>query len=314
MKNRWIIAIILGFGLLFNSCEEFIEKDISDQWVYGLSPTDFSVTDILTPTLKWKEVKGATSYNLQVFGMTDSTYTRIKEFIVDTNLRTTQFTVTLRSGYYAWHIYGKNNGGETGLSVFRFQIDSTADITKQKIILISPGNGKILDNPEVEFTWKGLPSATAYNVQIYPKDETKAIYSEVIVNATTTKFVFDKKKASYTWRVNAMNGNLNSPYTEYALTIDTSRLQVPVVTFPKNDTTTINKLPVQLRWSGVTNAEGYTVQIAKDSTIVDETKKVTDVFYDYTNAVKSTRYYWRVKSYNGKSESKYSKWWYFMYK
>lgn len=315
MKTKWILLMIIGIGMLLNSCEEFIERDISDQWVYALSPPDFAVTDALNTTFKWKEVKGASSYNLQLF-RTDSTYLHIKEFLVDTNVRTTQFEYALGSGYYRWHIYGKNNGGETGLSIFRFQVDSTTDITKQKIVLIAPINGYIADNPKVEFRWKKLPSADSYEFQIYRKGEQQALFSKLIDEESLT-YTFKSEKESYVWTVRALKGSFSSQKTEFALTVDTSRLATPMVISPKNDTTTINKLPVQLKWGSVPNAIDYTVQVSEDSTYSEsqmDVKTVKDLFYDYSKADKSKRYYWRVKANKGTVGSKYSKWWYFMYK
>lgn len=319
MKNRWIIALAVFIGIAFNSCEEFIEKDISDQWVYCISPSDFSVTDILTTTFKWKEVKGAEAYNLQIYRTTDSTFGTVAEFIADTNVRETQYTCTLRSGYYKWLIYGKNNGGETGLSVFRFTIDSTADISKQKVILRLPVDKKVLDGTTVDFKWDKIASADAYNFMIFPQDSTTAIHFK-IVDGTSTSYTFRPVKATYRWRVSALKGNISSAFTEYTLTIDTTKPVIPVpdIIAPKNDTISIHTLPVRLSWNTVGDASDYTVQISKDSTYseakMEQVKTVSALYYDYINPESTIRYYWRVKANKDKNTGKYSKWWYFKYK
>jgi hypothetical protein len=314
MKNK-IVAIIgfLIFGFLFNSCEEFIEKELKDEWVYVEAPVDYARVDVLTQTLKWKEVEGADAYNLQVYRTNDN-YLNLEEFIVDTNVRATQFTYTFKPGYYKWQIYAKNNGSESGLSVFHFQIDSSGDLSNQKVILLTPRNGNITDTLEQEFTWQSIPSASEYTFQIYPENSTVALLTKIVKNGTATNFTFPSTKATYRWRVFAMNGNIQSPYTEYKLSIDTTKLVQPIVISPKNDTAVFTN-PVQLKWNGVLNATSYKVQISRDSTYAEAQMDISQVInatsYNFDKATTLVNYYWRVKAIKGGSEGPYTRWWLF---
>ncbi len=317
MKNKLLIVFtVLITGFLLPSCEEFIESNISSQWVYGTSPSDYSKTDVLTQTFKWKEVKGATSYNLQIFKTTDDTYETVKEFVVDTNVRATQFIYTLKPGYYRWQIYGQNNGSETGLSVFRFQIDSTSDISNQKVVLLTPSNNKISDSLDHEFSWSPLYMAQEYNLQIYtyPYKGGIPLYS-VNTKSTSTKHKFTNT-GEFAWRVCALNGLLSSPYSEFKLTIDTLLLEVPVVISPKNDTLSITTSPIELRWNTVPKATNYRIQVSEDTTYAPLLMLVNELTnnnntYSFSKALISTKYYWRVIATKDNKESKPSFWWSF---
>jgi hypothetical protein len=304
--------MLFTIGILFYSCEDFVERDLSDQWVYVSSPSDFSSSDALTQTLNWKEVKGATSYNLQLFKTTDNTYLTVSEFIVDTTVKATHYTCTLKPGFYKWQIYGKNNGSQTGLSVFRFQIDSTGDISNQKIILVSPANNAIKDSLKLTFDWKTLSTADGYNLQIFPLKGSSAVYSEVVRNPPV-EYTF-AKAGDYRWRVSAIKGTFVSPYSEFTLHIDTLRPATPVVVSPKNDTTALN-IPIQLKWNTVTTATLYKVQVATDSTMNDSQMTVSETtsntFYNFDKGTAATKYYWRVKAIKDTHEGSYSWWWSF---
>jgi hypothetical protein len=312
MKTKLFLAsvIILTFRFL-SSCNDIIEKDLSDKWVYGITPPDFSVSQLQTQTFKWEKVEGAESYNLQIY-KTSIDYGTITEFIADTNVRATEYVYALKPGFYKWYIYAQNGGGKSGLSIFRFQIDSTGDVSTQKVILLYPPDKKVSDSLEQTFRWAPLTTATAYNIQIFTATGNTALYSKNVTSTSET-YTFTNP-GTYKWRVFAMNGTLVSPYTEYTLTIDTAITPIPVIVSPKNDTT-LKTQPVALKWNAVKDATEYSFQITKDihlpETQMDSVAKTTYNYCNYYSSVLNTKYYWRVKAIRKNKESEYSEWNYF---
>lgn len=314
MKNKLLMALAIFLTYYFSSCDDIIEKDLTDDWVYGISPQDFAVANDLTQTFKWEKVKGAESYNLQIY-KTAKDYNTIQEFVADTNVKTTQYVHTLKPGYYKWFIYAQNGSSRSGMSIFRFQVDSTSDVSNQKVVLIYPTDKKLSDSLLQTFSWVPLPAAKQYNLQIFESGNNIALFSK-ITTGSSESYTF-QKKGTYKWRVSAMNGTLTSPYTEYTLTIDTSIATVgtPVVVSPKNDTTTIRTNPVVLTWNGVSGASSYRIEVARDTTgtarDTTATAPATAVSQTYFSTIISTKYYWRIKAIKNGTEGTFSRWWLF---
>lgn len=316
MRNNFLVVLALFLVCVFASCEELFEKDLKDDWVYAIAPEDFSTVNSQTPILSWEKVKGAISYNLKIYS-TLKGYNVTTGLIVDTNVTGTQFTQSLKSGYYKWDIYAQNGSSRSGLSVFRFQVDSIADITNQMVIIESPKGDAAIDTLSVEFKWYPLINATKYNVQIFDNKLNTIGGKDVDKNQTNYTYNF-VKGGKYTWRIIAFNGTFSSQPSEATFTIDTIHIDVPVVLSPKNDTTGIHTQPVVFRWNPVPNVTNYYIEVAKDTTIgkveIDTTYTTsgTGVFYqNYYNSTLSQKYYWRIRALRGAAKGSFSSWWYF---
>jgi hypothetical protein len=315
IKLAFFVAALLVLCHFFYSCDDIVERDLSKQWVYGITPQDFSVSTLITQTFKWKEVKGAESYNLQIY-KTESDFSTIKEFVADTNVRSTQYVCSLKSGYYKWQIYAQNNGGHSGLSIFRFQIDSTGELGQQKVELLSPVNNYSTDTLDQVFTWTPIPAATSYNFQIFAANSTTASVSEIIKAPNNSYKYSFLKVGTYSWQVTATNGVSSTPPSSFNLTIDTASVPVPTLISPVNDTTTVTGSYVSLKWNSVKNATSYYVQVTRntsssqmDTSATIETPLVTFCNYYYSDKNKlGTKYYWRVKAKQQSREGNFSNW------
>jgi hypothetical protein len=314
MRTKFLLALSIFLIYELMSCNEFVERDLKKQWVYVVSPPDFSVINTQTPILSWKEVKGAESYNLKLFRMSKQ-YGTTMELIVDTNVRSTQYMQALKSGYYKWDIFAQNATSQSGLSTFRFQIDSITDITFQQVILKKPKNKHITDTLKQTFEWESVSSATDYNIQIYELNNPIAIVSKLTgKNSTAFTYDFPKATKTYRWTVAALSGNLSSPYSERTITIDTAYVGIPIIIAPKNDTNTIRKNPVNLSWELVGGASGYYLEIARDTLSTTDTTATLDATtysLNYYHSELSKIYYWRMKALKNKNGSAFTKWWSF---
>jgi hypothetical protein len=315
IKLTLFVAVLVTLSHFFYSCEDILEKDLSKQWVYAIAPQDFSVSTFATQTFKWKEVKGAESYNLQISRTTDNTFSTIQEFVVDTNVRSTQYSCTLKPGYYKWEIFAQNNSSQSGLSRFRFQIDSTSDLSKQKVLLLYPWNNKSTDSLQQVFTWSALSAATDYYFQIYPLNGNIATISAIVHAPNNTYSYTLPAGGTYTWQVSATNGVSSTPFSAFKLTIDTTAVPVPSLISPINDTTTITGNYVSLQWNAAKNATSYYVQVTKNTSYPESQmdtlatiEKPLVTFCNYYHAVIGTRYYWRVKAKRGSREGNFSNW------
>ncbi len=320
MKTKLIFAsLAIAMCCFFYSCSDIFETDLSKKWVYVVIPHDFDTLDIQTPTLKWEEVKGAEYYNLQISRTEPKFPYVIKEFIVDTNVRATQYTCSLKPGSYKWQIYAENGGSRTGLSEFHFLIDSTNDLAKQKVLLISPKDNTTTDTLEVKFEWGSLNAASYYKFQIFPTtgNTNVALYAANVSASTaktvTTSVTFPSKKATYTWSVLAQNATSSSaPAPSLKISIDTTKaiIGIPVVKSPVNDTSILTTY-VPLTWNVVPNATAYHIQVSQNILTPGMDTTTTAAFYNYYHAIGGVKYYWRVKAIQNSSEGSYSNWYLF---
>lgn len=315
MKIKLTLFTMVLFVMchFFYSCDDIVSRDLSKKWVYGIAPQDFSLSAEVTQTFKWKEVKGAESYNLQILRTTDTTYSKILEFVADTNVTGTQYTCSLKPGFYKWEIYAQNNGSQSGLSVFRFQIDSTSDLSKQRIVLLSPTDNKSNDTLEQTFTWSPLSAAKSYNFQIYPANNGTIALVSVTVPAGTTSwpYTFPVAGGVYYWQVSATNGVSSTPISKFKLTIDTSGVPAPTLVSPINDSTTVTGNYVALKWNNVKNATSYYVETKNSSAQTDTSATIQNplvTFCNFYGAKPNIRYYWRVKAMRGAREGIFSNW------
>jgi hypothetical protein len=315
IKLTLFLVVLLVISHFFYSCEDIIETDLSKKWVSAITPEDFSSSKLITQTFKWKEVKGAESYNLQIF-KTDTSYTKINEFIADTNVRATQYICTLKPGFYKWEIYAQNSGSRTGVSIFRFQIDSSSDLSKQKVLLLSPMNNKSTDTLKQIFKWESLPNVKSYNFQIFKSGSNVAeTYVNIDAPTNTYTYTFPASGGVYSWSVSAANGASSTLPSTFKLIIDTSSVPVPSLISPINDTLTLSGNYVPIQWGSVKNATAYVLQVTKNTSLpVSQMDTVTTIekplvtFYNYYHAATKIKYYWRVKAIREKRESNFSNW------
>jgi len=316
MKNNFILALSLFAIYALTSCNELVEKDLKDDWVYAIAPQDFAVINTQTPVFGWEKVKGAISYNLKLYS-TAKDYNTVTGFIVDTNVTGTQYTQTLKSGYYKWYIYAQNGSSQSGLSIFRFQVDSSSDITNQHVILVSPKDNAITDTLKQVLVWSPLANATQYNVQVYEFTSGKIgdLYKGALLDKSITSFTceFPNTKKTYKWMVNALNGTLSSEINQRTISIDTTSLGIPVIVSPKNNDTAILSSPIKFEWSEVNTATSYQMEVRRDtiSAVQDTTATVASgkaLSVTYYSATISQKYYWRIRAMRNTTQGAYSRW------
>jgi hypothetical protein len=271
------------------------------------SPDSGSVNRPLIDTLKWNAVTDAASYNMQVSTLSDFSV----KLLDSSGLTVTSCLVKLSndSAYY-WRVNSKNTGGiSSWSSVWKF----TAIVAVPGVpVPASPAN----DTTNMPITdtlkWSAVTGATSYHVQI----STDTNFSTIIDSATvssTNKAVSLANSTKYFWHVKAINaGGVSAWSLEWKFTTIVAAPGVPVPTSPGNDT---SNLPITdtLKWSAVTGAISYYIQISTDTNFatVFDSATVTSAYKAVTLA-NNTKYFWRVKAINAGGNSEWSSEWKFI--
>ena len=122
MGGKYFKKIILSITLLMIliGCDDFFEKNISDDIVVLIAPSSGVETTNQRINFSWLAVEGATSY---FFEVATPSFSKPFELVVDSVLTltdstnvATKVTIVLPPGTYGWRVKAANSGYETTYS------------------------------------------------------------------------------------------------------------------------------------------------------------------------------------------------------
>ncbi len=302
MNKTWHSLLWMILPVIFiTSCKDIVEEDLDGKTVTIITPINNLQTTTLSQTFWWEEVPGATSYNLQIV---DSSFLAINYLVADTNITTNKFTFTLYPGTFQWRVKAKNGNSETVYTTYSLKIDSTADLSGQQMVLISPVNSYATKQTTLQFKWYELYNATDYRFEIRTPDWNGSLaIAPLIVSGDTVSITLDE--GFYTWGVQAQNGTSSSLFATRTLVVDITQPNTPTLTYPAANATINDSILtaslLTFRWTRGTNT-GSTLKdslyLSTDSVFSTSGTVfkvlVTDTTYAYTMQTANT-YYWRIK-------------------
>lgn len=214
MKSiKSFLHFIIG-AIIFCSCDDIIEPDITSKQVEIKSPADGITIQTITPTFTWNAVDGATKYNIQI---AYPSFDKV-QVLYDTTITKTVYSKQLNSGIFEWKVRAVNNNYYGAFTEKRkLTIDSSLKIQNQVITLISPtaNSGAIDSNFTQTLRWNSLGTiASSYNIKITtPEGSTPVVYG-LTDSKYTTKFT---KEGAYSWSVQGVDSDgLTNKYCEAA--------------------------------------------------------------------------------------------------
>ena len=266
-------------------------------------------TDLASPVLvKWGKVPTATLYRLQV--ATDSTFSG-GFFLDDSSLTDTTKSLTglLNDRTYYWRVHAKGPAGIGPFSaVWHFSVSLTSPV------LVSPVDNAANQPNNLTLRWNKVSTAIAYWLQL---STSSGFGGGFVVNDST---LTDTAKAvagladgtRYYWRVAAKNVGGFGAFSG-AWSFGTS-IAVPVLLSPANNSTGV-ATTLTLRWTGVSGATTYHLQLGTDSTfaggIVKDDSTIADTSRLVAGLSGGTKYFWRVLAKTAAGTGAYSVAWNF---
>lgn len=307
-KQYYYLLSIILIAMVY-SCSDFTEEDLENDTVNLLGPADGVTTETQTLTFWWDFVKGADAYRLQI---ADPDFASIVRLELDTLIEGNQFEHTLYPGDFEWRVRAENSAYTSEFFSRKLSILEPVDITKQKIVLVTPGKEAKTNQKQIEFKWDELRIANEYQFELHQGDWS----GEDVMDPKTlaeNKLTLELKEGKYAWGVLARDTvqKKETPFTYRNLIVDLTSPNVPTLSAPANNTN-VNGLSQTLSWNHTENNEltdvSFVLQIFSDKdlkTLVEE-KKTSIKKYDYTFSETGT-YYWRVKASDAAgNESAYS--------
>lgn len=292
-----IYYIIVFISMAFIACEDIFEKNIEDETVVIVSPQDNYQTESVTHTFWWEEVDGALKYHLQIVS---PSFDNVQYLVLDTNLTKTMFQQTLSPGDFQWRVKAYNGSSETEYTTYTIRIDSTADLSSQQIVLISPSNNTATNVPEQTFSWYEIYNADDYRFEIHSTDwDGELAYNPEIIEGNTLSMSLSD--GFYVWGVQAQNSISASAFTTRSIIIDTEVPNQPTLITPAYNTTFSDSL-IAFEWERGANSGSSikdSLYIASDSLFnnIEIAVYISDTIYSWT-ATQTGTYYWKVRSFD----------------
>ena len=259
-------------------------------------------------TLQWTSVTTATSYQYQLDD--NSSFTSPLSNSVTT---LTASTGTLIAGTtYYWRVRASNGSGNSPWSVVWSFITETPTLAAPT--LISPAD----NSTEIVLTgttsqWSAVNTATSYEYQL----DDNASFTSPLSNSVTTLTASTGTLiagTTYYWRVRAINGTGNSPWSVvWSFITETPTLAAPTLINPGNNSTGVLLVGTTLQWSSVNTATSYEYQLDDNSSFTSPlSNSVTTLTAPTGTLIAGTTYYWRVRAINGTGNSPWSVVWSFI--
>ncbi|MFV8354985.1 hypothetical protein ACNQGB_02220 [Flavobacterium sp. XS1P32] len=291
-KSLYALFFLCCF-ILCTSCDAILfEEDISTAKIVLVAPSDqaeFFTTGI---TFSWEKVSEATTYQLQIAKPDFSNPTQL---VLDTIIKTSSFIKQLPLASYEWRVKALNTSYSTAYVSRKFTVWSDKDFASNTVVLDNPANNIVSKTALQRLTWQPIIGAKKYQIQIY--DSNSVLVKEETV--TTTSFEFSFAEGAFSWRVKAINGDMNTLYTSRAISVDTKAPAVAQQLAPLDKSETAVK-EISFQWSRV--AVAGTVEVDSIYVYTDlalkNVKLKNGATSPFTTTLEAGVYYWYIKSFD----------------
>ena len=267
------------------------------------TPANLATNIVINPTLTWNTAANASSYRVQLSTANTFTTNIVNEVVTTTSKALSGLN---NSSTYYWRVQSINADQTSAWSNVRSF--STIATIPAVAVLSSPTDlsTNLATNPTL--TWNSAANASSYRVQLSIANSfTTNIVNEVVT--TTSKALSGlNNSGTYYWRVQSINVNQTSAWSEVRSFSTVAATPAVVVLSSPTDLSTNIAINPTLTWSSAANASSYRVQLSSANSfttnIVNEVVTTTSKALSGLN--NSATYYWRVQSINADLTSAWS--------
>lgn len=286
--------LLLMISLVTLSCTEIFEPDLDEEEIEIYLPADGTITSLSTVQFWWEKIEGVEKYEIRIVS---PEWDDFDQLIHLSSQDTNYLELSLVPGNYAWGVKAWNATTETKFSLGTFTIDSTLDLTGQKVVLIEPV-GDTTNQLSRFYDWQ----------ELYNADEYRCVWEDMngitLKDTTVTQpgIVFETvTEGDIAWKVKALNAQSQSGFSQATFYLDTTRPVTPVLLLPM-DQAVVNNDTVTFTWSRASGSGA-----SEFDTLFVSTSPLFDTgLQKYRSSAKNTRitgfsagtYYWRVKAFD----------------
>ena len=264
----------------------------------------------------WSLIDSAQFYEITVSAQQDFSSSVYNEIVATTSSETNNL-------FHNWQFYWKVRAGKdsSGFQVFG-DWSSVFSFTSEYIPPSnqSPQDEDIdVDYNLVQFTWDmNLDPVVetgnnTYRFQLATDTEFTNIVSEQEISTDkTTQVAALQPATTYYWRVKHTNDYGQSDWSQVtSFQTKNAELSQVVLLEPEDNITGLNPLDVRFTWQEVSGADGYTFELAEDSSFANllESTSLNGITYTTNITVYEKKLYWRVRAQGGSGEGPWSDVW-----
>lgn len=295
------LPLFLISGL--TSCEAFFEKNIEEDTLNLILPTNNDTSETNNIHFKWDKMKGASFYNLQIV---QPSFANVNSYILDSNINALDFYYVLAPGTYQFQICGENSAHQSVYTgPYTLYVDSVSNLTNQVVPLLAPADFIYSNDANFTFSWQSVYSAETYEFQLRSGADfsTSGTILHAALGIYGTSYSppsgLFPSEAAYSWGVKALNQTSTSAFSDRTIYIDLTAPNSPLSVSPAHGASFADT--VVLKWSagsdpGIINSPVLRyVEISSDTlfgTILEDYIVAVDtVEHVFTS---SGTYWWRV--------------------
>jgi uncharacterized protein YegP (UPF0339 family) len=180
------------------------------------------------------------------------------------------------------------------------------DISKEEVVLVSPGNNVTLSSSGVTLSWNPVENADKYQLQIATPGFEAPL--QIVVDTIVTKNSFTQQLniGKYEWRVKAVNSGYETAYATRSFEIlnnDDFQNNTVVLLTPGNNIITKTALQ-KLSWDAIIGATSYQLQILDESNTLVKEQNTEAKLLNFT--FDDGKYAWKVRASNGTAQTLYT--------
>lgn len=306
-----LFYIVIGFLLLI-SCDRLIVDDLSDKHIHLLKPQNNSYFTQSNVQFTWAQEGDVDSYQLLII---KGIFSNPEALILDTLVNALEYTHLFAPGKYMWTVNAVNYHSMANGDTFNFTIDSAGSVINKPPLLLSPGS-EFTNNKEISFIWGNVIVANKYRFDLRAGEwgNNNIQYSTITNN---TQIEQTLAHGTYSWGVQAIQGNLFSPYAYQSIVVDTAAPDIPELVTPTDNSSTA-ETNVTLTWKRNSTELSPEFDSIAVSTSAVFHKDSTTYFQSELNNISvalssDSKYYWSVKtSDKAGNSSNYAQAWSFL--
>lgn len=290
MRKKILIISLLVVSF---SCESLLfEEDISNYSLNLLAPSEGSVLKSTQVYFNWEELEGATSYELQI---AKPSFAEAEQFLVNEVIETSNFSESLQVGNYEWRVRGINNASRSPYVSASFSIEESEGFSDMVVQLLTPPDNLITNQNNQVLTWKAIPEADNYRVQIV--ENGNLVFDKGVEEQ---QLGVDFSEGEFIWKVRAENNTQSTLYSDRKILVDTTKPNTTKLLRPE-DNSNLDSNTINFDWEKEENGvsdELDSLYIYRGQDL-DTLIKKAQVFNSYDIILdREQTYYWYMRSFD----------------
>lgn len=218
----WRVSSISSSSGKISDVSDVRSFSTSQQSVNGISPSENSYSNSITPTLSWPTTNGANKYRLEINTDSDFNVNIVLDTTTSTNSKTIDGIELSYNTKYFWRVTASSNG------LAKTNTSSTNSFTTKlsPSTLISPSNNEkgVILSPTL--SWSSISGADRFRLEVNASSDFTGtvIFTSDSIMATSQELNGLTENTKYYWRVTKLNnfGNTSDTSSTFNFTTGTT--------------------------------------------------------------------------------------------